>query len=244
MITKPNHHLQNIPPLDDERVDERPLLTLDCVILGFRAAQLQVLLVKWDAEGEEAERWALPGGYVKKGIDLDASANIVLENLTGVSNLYMEQLHAFGAANRVLSHRAITIAYYALISPEQYHLRPGVKGRDVKWFNVDELPELIYDHHEIIQAGLKRLRKKVREEPIGFELLPEKFTLTQIQVLYETILGRELDKRNFRKKLLKMNLLTRLDEIQQGVAHRAARLYSFDKDNYSRLKKEGFNFDL
>lgn len=224
-------------------MDERPLLTLDCVIFGFKAQELKVLLVKWEPDSEQ-ELWALPGGFVKKGVDLDASANIVLENLTGVSNLYMEQLRAFGATHRVKTHRAITIAYFALVSPEQHRLKPGPEGREVNWFDINHLPELIYDHQVILEAGLHRLRRKVREEPIGFELLPEKFTLTHIQHLYEAILDRELDKRNFRKKLLKMNLLTKLDEMQQGVAHRAARLYSFDKENYTKLKEKGVNFDL
>lgn len=229
--------------LADSNLDDQPLLTLDCVILGFKKKALQVLLVKWRPESDD-NLWALPGGFVKKGIDLDASANIVLENLTGVSNLFMEQLYAFGANNRVATHRAITIAYYALVSSDQYQLKTGPEGRAVKWFHIYNLPDLIYDHQEIIQAGIKRLKRKVREEPIGFELLPEKFTLTQIQSLYEAILERKLDKRNFRKKLQKMNLLTQLNEMQQGVAHRAARLYSFEKDNYIRLKENGFNFDL
>ena len=243
LTTKTPHRLSKNHSLTQADFDEQPLLTLDCVIFGFQAEQLQVLLVKWDAESRE-ELWALPGGFPKKGIDLDASANIVLENLTAVSNLFMEQLYAFGKANRVQTHRAITIAYYALISPELYQLKAGPEGRAVKWFSIHELPTLIYDHAQILFVGLKRLKKKVREEPIGFELLPEKFTLTQIQSLYEAILESKLDKRNFRKKLLKMNLLTKLQEMQKGVAHRAARLYSFDKENYETLKEKGLNFDL
>ncbi len=224
--------------------DTQPFVTLDCVIFGFAEGRLQVLLVEWTEPGDP-QLWALPGGFLKEDTDLDTSAQIVLEGLTGVAHVFMEQLHTFGKVNRVPTHRAITVAYYALVAPAQYPLKPGPDNRKVKWFDIREIPDLIYDHREILETGLERLRKTIREEPIGFELLPEKFTLTQIQCLYESILNGEIDKRNFRKKFLNMNLLTPLSEMQQGVAHRAARLYSFDKEVYETLKAEKkLNFDF
>ena len=224
--------------------DTQPFITLDCVIFGFADGHLQVLLVEWN-EPDQQGLWALPGGFVKENMDLDTSAQVVLEGLTGVGNIFMEQLHTFGRVNRVPTHRAITIAYYALVAPAQYKLKQGPDHRRVRWFDVKEIPPLIYDHRKILEKGLERLRKKITEEPIGFELLPKKFTLTAIQTLYESILDGKIDKRNTRKKLLNMNLLTPLDEMQQGVAHRAARLYSFDKEVYKRLKEEKkLNFDF
>ncbi len=224
--------------------DTQPFVTLDCVIFGFAEESLQVLLVEWP-EPTTPRRWALPGGFIKENMDLDTSAQIVLEGLTGVGDIFMEQIATFGNAGRVPTHRAITVAYYALVAPAQYQLKPGPDNRMVQWFNIKDIPPLIYDHQDILEAGWEYLRKKIREEPIGFELLPEKFTLTQIQNLYQSILDGPIDKRNTRKKLLNMNLLTPLNEMQQGVAHRAARLYSFDKEVYEKLKEEKkLNFDF
>lgn len=224
--------------------DTQPFVTLDCIIFGFADRHLQVLLVEW-TEPNDPQLWALPGGFIKEDMDLDSSAQIVLEDLTGVDNVFMEQLSTFGIANRVPTHRAITVAYYALVAPAHYHLKQGPDNRKVRWFDIREIPSLIYDHRSILETGLEHLQKKIREEPIGFELLPEKFTLTDIQSLYESILAGPIDKRNFRKKLLNMNLLTPLNEMQKGVAHRAARLYSFDKEVYEKLKEEKkLNFDF
>ncbi|WMJ75221.1 NUDIX domain-containing protein [Cytophagaceae bacterium ABcell3] len=220
-----------------------PSLSIDCVIFGFENAELKVLLIR-RAQEPEFGKWALPGGFVLEDEDLDQSARRILEELTGVSNLYMEQVHTFGELKRFPLRRVITIAYYALVKPEAYQLKPGPLATEVKWCNINTLPELPFDHKDIFDTSLQKLRRKVRYEPIGFELLPEKFTLTEIQQLYEATLLKKLDKRNFRKKLLKMNLLLPLDEIQQNVAHRAARLYSFDPAIYHSLKEKGFHFEI
>ena len=140
--------------------------------------------------------------------------------------------------------RVVTVAYYALVKLSDHQVRAATDARNVGWFNVDKLPSLAFDHGAILARARERLQGKVRYQPIGFELLPHKFTLRQLQQLYETILDRELDKRNFRKKILSMGLLEELDEVETEVRHRAARLYQFDKKKYDRLQKQGFNFEI
>ena len=218
-------------------------LSIDCVIFGFEDQQLKILLYK-RAFDPEIDKWALPGGFIMWNEDLDQAATRILQEITGVENIYMEQINAFGAVDRYPLQRVITIGFYALINPGHHEIIPGISAREARWFNVNDLPGLAFDHHEIFKKGIEKLRLKVRYAPIGFELLPEKFTLTMIQKLYEAVLGIEFDVRNFRKKLLKMELLTKLDEKQNGVAHRAANLYQFDKEMYHRLTKAGFSFDL
>ena len=164
--------------------------------------------------------------------------------MTGVSNIYLEQLRAFGDTERYPTKRVITIAYFALVKPEDYTLHAGFTASEAKWFKVSEIPGLPYDHGKILKAGLNHLRHKVRHEPIGFNLLPKKFTLLQLQELYEAILEKKLDKPNFRRKLMKMNLLEVCKEKQTDVSHRAASLYRFDKKIYDRLTEKGFTFEL
>lgn len=218
-------------------------LSIDCVIFGFEDQELKILLYK-RANEPEANKWALPGGFIIRDEDLDHSAARILKEITGVDNIYMEQINAFGAVNRYPLERVITIGFYALINPGNYSIVPGNGATAAEWFSIDKMPPLVFDHAEILQYALDKLRNKVRYAPIGFELLPEKFTLTMIQKLYEAVLGIEFDVRNFRKKLLKMNLLIKLNEKQNGVAHRAANLYMFDHEIYKKLTDKGFIFDL
>lgn len=218
-------------------------LSIDCLIFGFQDSKLEVLLVK-HAEGIIKGSWALPGGWVTYNENIDDAAGRILGDLTGVGNLYLEQLHAFGEVDRYPNKRVITIAYIALTKPENYQLIPGFTASDAKWYDVKDIHELPYDHSNILQSGLDSLRRKVRYEPIGFNLLPEKFTLRELQELYEAILDVKLDKPNFRRKIMKMNLLIPCNEKQEGVSHRAARLYRFDKEIYDKLKNKGFNFEL
>lgn len=218
-------------------------LSIDCVIFGFEDQQLKILLYQRAIE-PEVNKWALPGGFITRNEDLDHAAARILEEITGVDNIYMEQINAFGSVNRYPIERVITIGFYALINPGNYAIVPGTGAKAAKWFDIEQMPKLVFDHSEIFDYALDKLRQKVRYEPIGFELLPKKFTLTLIQQLYEAVLGIEFDVRNFRKKLLKMNLLIKLDEKQEGVAHRAANLYKFDKKIYDELESKGFIFDL
>lgn len=221
----------------------RPALTVDCVVFGLDENELRLLLVERDLE-PFASQWALPGGFVRLKETLEESARRELAEETGITRLYLEQLYTFGELNRDPRERVVTVAYYALVKLSDHKVRAATDARSAAWFSVSDLPTLAFDHEEIVKVALNRLKGKVRYEPIGFELLPRKFTLSQLQKLYEVILERELDKRNFRKKILGMDLLIELDELQTGVAHRAARLYSFDEKKYERLKKNGFNFEI
>jgi ADP-ribose pyrophosphatase YjhB (NUDIX family) len=218
-------------------------LSIDCVIFGFRHSELDILLIK-HAEGISKGKWALPGGWIRYNESVDDAASRLLTSLTGVSNIYLEQLRAFGDVNRYPGKRVITIAYYALINAENYSLSPGFTASDARWVNIHRVPRLPYDHGPILKAGFDSLKHKVRHEPVGFNLLPRKFTLHEIQKLYEAILETQLDKPNFRRKLLNMNLLVPCDEKQRDVSHRAATFYRFDKKIYKQLTERGFTFEL
>jgi 8-oxo-dGTP diphosphatase len=225
------------------------------VIFGFDSSDLKILLIHRGAAPFKG-KWALPGDLVYPNEDLDTAAERVLEQLTGLREVYLEQVKAFGAVNRHPLGRVITIAYYSLIKISDYVVTPASFAQSASWHSVSEVGELAFDHKEILDTCLRRLRLKVRMAPIGFELLPPKFTLTELQQLYEAILfegedgdtkpdkRNKLDKRNFRKKILSMNVLLELDEWQEGVAHRPARLYQFDQKNYEQFVSEGFSFGL
>jgi hypothetical protein len=218
-------------------------VSIDCLLFGFNEGVLKILMVK-HGEGISKGKWALPGGWINYNESIDDAAARLLKALTGVSNIYLEQLKAFGDLNRYPTKRVITVAYFALVKPENYSLYPGFTASDANWFNIHKVPKLPYDHNKIMEFGFTHLKHKVRHEPIGFNLLPQKFTLLAMQELYEAILGKPLDKSNFRRKLMKMNLLVACSEKQKDVSHRAAVLYRFDKKIYDRLVKEEFNFEL
>jgi 8-oxo-dGTP diphosphatase len=221
----------------------RPALTVDCVVFGFDEGDLKIMLIQRDA-GPFEGKWALPGGFVQVDETPERAALRELEEETGVANVFLEQLYTFGDLNRDPRERVVSIAYYALVKLGNYRLKAATDARQAAWFCVADAPSLAFDHNRILDTALKRLQGKVRYEPIGFELLPKKFTLSHLQHLYEAILEREFDKRNFRKKILGMDLLVELEEIEQDVAHRAARLYSFNEKKYQQLKRRGFNFEI
>ena len=222
----------------------RPALTVDCVVFGFEpASALKVLLIRRKLPPYEGE-WSLPGGFVQVSESVDDAAVRELQEETGVADVFLEQLYTFGSLQRDPRERVVSVAYYALVSLLGQPLHSATDASDAQWFALSTLPSLGFDHREILECAIARLRSKIRYEPIGFELLPKKFTLSQLQRLYEQILERELDKRNFRKKLLKMDLLIDTEEKEQSVAHRAAKLYAFDTTKYIELKKTGFNFEL
>jgi len=219
----------------------RPALTVDCVIFGLDESQeLKVLLIERRHE-PFAGKWALPGGFVDMGEDLERAALRELEEETGVKDVFIEQLYTFGAPDRDPRGRVISVAYFALINMESHPVTAASDARNVQWFSVKQLPELAFDHHHIFSVALQRLRAKVRYQPIGFELLPEQFTLSQLQGLYETILGidDQLNKRNLRKRILDMGILQEVG-IQEGVAHRPAKLYTFNKEKYEELQKNRY----
>ena len=221
----------------------RPALTVDCVVFGQDEEDLKVLLIQRGVE-PYAGRWALPGGFVRMDEALDAAARRELEEEAGIRPVHLEQLYTFGEPGRDPRGRVITVAYFALVKLSDHQLHAATDAREAAWFSVWDTPKLAFDHADILATALQRLKGKVRYQPIGFELLPPKFTLTQLQRLYEIILERPLDKRNFRKKILAMDLLEELDEVEQDVSHRAARLYRFDHKKYKQLEKAGFNFEF
>jgi 8-oxo-dGTP diphosphatase len=222
----------------------RPNLAVDCVIFGLdQPNTLQVMLIRRNLPPFLGQ-WALPGGFVHIDESVDAAARRELQEETGLQNVFLEQLYTFGAIDRDPRERVVTVAYYALVNLKDYSIQATTDASEAAWFPIPSLPSLAFDHDQIIAIAIARLKGKVRYEPIGFELLPKKFTLSQLQTLYETVLGLPLDKRNFRKKILKMDLLIALDETQTDVAHRAARLYQFDELTYRQLKEKGFNFEI
>jgi len=199
-------------------------ITVDTVILTIKNGNLKVLLVKRDNEPFKG-KWAIPGGYVRMSEDLDAAAMRVLKEKTNVDNIYLEQLYTFGDPLRHPVSRVITCAYFALIRSEDVDV---ISAENVAWHKVSDLPALAFDHKEIIQYSLKRTRERLEMCPVAYQLLNEKFTLTEMQKAYELIMGKKLDKRNFRKKVIQTEGLRELDEFSKSTSKRPARLYTFD----------------
>jgi len=220
----------------------RPALTVDAVVFGLDD-DLKVLLIRRNLAPFQ-DRWALPGGFVHVEESLEDAVRRELREEAGVSEVFLEQLYTFGEVERDPRERVVTVAYYALVKLSDHRIRAATDARDAAWFAVSEATGLAFDHERILAAALERLKNKVRYQPIGFELLPPQFTLSQLQRLYETILETPLDKRNFRKKILSMDFIVALDEVEKDVAHRAARLYRFDRKKYQQLQKRGFNFEI
>ena len=198
---------------------ERPGLTVDCVIFGLdlEAESLKVILIERALE-PFACMWAVPGGFVRPGETLEAAASRELREETGIADVFLEQLYTFGALKRDPRGWVVSVAYYALVSPEKHAIHAATDARQARWFPVDSLPRLAFDHAEILGTALERVRGKLTYAPIGFELLPRKFTIKQLQKLYEIVLGTSLDNRNFRKKIFGLDVLQELDEMQQGCA--------------------------
>jgi 8-oxo-dGTP diphosphatase len=237
-------------------------ISVDCVIFGFDSPSLNVLVVDRimvdPVTREELFRdLTLTGNHIFDREELDDAAARILYELTGLENIYLEQFYTFGSPNRLSREndkkwmvvngrnpnaRIFSVGYYSLLATEQVSLQ--WKGRDVRWVPVADIQDLAFDHLEILHKALEALRKKLIHEPIGFELLPGKFTLSELQRLYEGILGIQLDKRNFRKKIARMNYLLPLEEKQKGVAHKPARLYEFDRQLYEKNRKEIFDFAI
>lgn len=227
-------------------------ISVDCVIFGFDENELKVLLMRCNME-PYVGLWSLIGDMVHIDEGLNEAADRILQYRTGLENVYLDQVKTFGTINRHPLGRVISIAYYSLVKISDYKISTTSRYLEKEWQNIyneahwhsiDDITDLAFDHNEILEESLKSLRKHVREEPVGFNLLPEKFTLSQLQNLYERILGVELDKRNFRKKILNMKLLKDINQTQQNVAHRPAKLYCFDEERYQQLKDKGLIFDL
>ncbi|HWB03548.1 MAG TPA: NUDIX domain-containing protein [Verrucomicrobiales bacterium] len=220
----------------------RAALTVDCVVFGFDEGELKVLLIERGLTPFKGQ-WALPGGFVRVDETLDEAARRELEEETGLRGVFLEQLYTFGELKRDPRERIVSVAYFALVKLALSQTRAATDAADARWFPVSKIPKLAFDHLTIFTTALERLRGKLRYQPVGFELLAPKFTLSQLQHLYETVLGTSLDKRNFRKKVQSLSLLIPLNETSEGPG-RPAQLFRFDPDKYERLTKKGFNFDL
>ena len=221
----------------------RPALTVDCIIFGLDAHDLKVLLIKRASDPHKG-KWALPGGFVDMDEGLDHAAMRELEEETGLTRVYLEQLYTFGDPERDPRGRVVSVAYWALTRVLAEPVRAASDAESAAWFSVSDPPRLAFDHAKILAMAHQRLRSKVRYQPVGFELLPREFTLSQLQHVYEVVLERTIDKRNFRKRILDMGILVDTDTTQQDVAHRAAKLYRFDKKKYDQLAAKGFDFEV
>lgn len=218
-------------------------MTADCVVFGLDKKKLKALLIR-RKNPPFLDKWALPGGFVEPGETVEHTARRELEEETGLSKIYLEQLYTFSEPERDPREHVVTVAYYALVNIHDHQKTVASDASEVEWFEIDRLPELAFDHLSILKMAHERLRGKITYQPIGFELLPGKFPLRQLQAMYENILDRKLDKRNFRKKILKMGIISELNELEKNVAHRAAKLYRFDKKKYKILEKKGFHFEI
>lgn len=218
-------------------------ISVDCVVFGYDGDNLQVLLIERGAEPYKGYE-AIPGDLVSPDEDISAATMRVLHDLTGLPTIYLEQLNTFGAVDRHPMGRVVTVVYYALLDKNLYNPQPASWASEAYWKNLDELGEMAFDHKSIVNKAIEQLQYKVQHQPIGFELLPEEFTLAQMQHLYETILNTSFDKGNFRKKIISMNLLIALDKMQKEVRHRPARMYRFDAERYDKLTQKGFLFEL
>ena len=218
-----------------------PSVTTDCVIFGFDGGKLKVLLVERGLEPYKG-RWAFPGGFVKMDESCEEGALRELEEETALKGTYVQQFHTYSAPNRDPRERVITVAFFALVRIQE--VEAGDDANKAQWFTIDEVPQLAFDHDVILRDALKRLRERIHFQPIGFELLPEKFTMRQLQNLYEAILDVHFDRGNFSKKMLHFNILTPLDETIRPTPKREARLYRFNKESYDDLKQKGFRLEF
>jgi 8-oxo-dGTP diphosphatase len=233
-----------------------PHLSIDCVIFGFHENELKVLLLQWS----ENKRWCLPGGFILKNEHIDDAAIRILKQRTGLEEIYLRQFYAFGDLERDrkkhwikppagqkkswIMDRFITVGYWALVDFSQVVPTPDEFSSTCKWTDVKKIPELILDHNLIAKKALESLRHHLNDYPIGKDLLPEKFTMPELQKLYETILDKDIDRRNFQKKILSLDVLDRLKELKRGGAHKSPFLYRFNKKKYQAALKQGIKFGL
>lgn len=223
--------------------EETIKLSVDAVVFGYDSQELSVLLVKRKYEPFKGS-WALPGGFVLVGESLEEAVERELYEETGVNINYLEQLYTFGNVNRDPRGRVVSVAYFGLVKPEGFILHASTDAVEAQWFTVTQLPILSFDHSNIIEAAFIRLKAKLTYEPLGFELLDEKFPFSDLEQLYATVLGRPIDRRNFRKKFMQLNVLDELDEKSDKGMGRPANLFKFNKERYYQLKKEGIIFEI
>lgn len=222
--------------------EPKHLLAVDCVIFGFDKDQLKLLLVKRGRPPQEGE-WSLMGGFLPLNETLEEAAQRILTKWTGLKNVFLEQFYNFSKLDRDPGERVVSVAVYALIKIDESD-KELTKSHGAVWIDIDKIPELIFDHGQMVKMALGIIKHKSRFEPIGFELLPDKFTIPQLQKLYEAILQQKLDNANFRKKILSMKILRKLNEKDMGFSKRGAFYYQFDKEKYKKLNESGSLFDI
>lgn len=218
-----------------------PAVATDCVIFGYDGMKLKVLLVERGVEPFKG-KWAFPGGFLKMNESAEQGALRELREETSLTPTYVEQFHCFSNPDRDPRERVISIAFLALVKISE--VKGGDDAAKAQWFAVDEIPQLAFDHDLILRKAMAYLRERIHFQPIGFELMPEKFTMKQLQMLYEAILDVHFDRRNFTKKMLHFDILTQLDETVWPTAKREAFLYRFNKDKYNELKQKGFRLEF
>lgn len=220
-------------------------VSVDAVVFGYTSDEgLSVLLIKRKSDTYKGE-WALPGGLVKDEENLEEAVYRELKEETGVSINYLEQLYTFGEVSRDPRNRVVSVAYYGLVKPDAFKLNASTDASDVAWFNIKTIPKLAFDHHKIVAVAMNRLKGKMIYEPVGFELLDKKFPFSELEKLYNTVLDRPIDRRNFKKKIMKFGFIEETNEKQlHGGAGRPGYLYKFNPDKYFKLKKEGIAFEL
>lgn len=219
---------------------DRIRVAVDCIIFGFDGNELNVLLIRRDFEPEKGA-WSLAGGMIAENESVDDAAYRVLKDLTGISDIYMEQLHCFGEVQRDTAARVISVAYFSVINIAEYS-REITATHEAQWFPLNNIPDLVFDHGSMVEKARERLRQKVANHPVGFELLPVKFTLPQLRKLYQSIYQTSFDKRNFTKKILSLGILKKLNEKERQSSKKGAFYYMFDHAKYRKLEQEGINF--
>lgn len=228
--------------LNSYKSEDKVLVALDCIIFGFDNDDLKILLIKRDFEPEKGN-WSLIGGFLKKDETLDDAAARVLYRLTGVHDIYMEQFYAFSEVDRDPVERTVSVSYFALINIET-HNKELIENYNAKWFSVSKAPDLIFDHNEMLAKAIRRLQRRTSIKPVGFELLPQKFTMLQLQKLYEAILVKKLDKRNFINKINSLDILIKLEEKDMTSSTKGSFLYMFDQEKYDAKLMDNFYLKL
>ena len=218
-----------------------PAVTTDCVIFGFDGGDLKVLLIERGLDPYKG-CWAFPGGFLNPDESAEEGALRELKEETGVENAYIEQFHTYSTPDRDPRERVITIAYLAFVKLQE--VKGGDDAADARWFAVNDIPKLAFDHDIILRDALSRLRERIHFHPIGYDLLPEKFTIKELQTLYEAVLGVHFDRRNFSKKILHLDILSQLDETVWPTPKREAKLYKFNIEKYNELKRRGFKLEF
>jgi len=252
-----------IPIFESEITNWIPGQSIDCVIIGYDQQELHILVLKW----KNTDKWSLPGGFIHKNEDMDKSALRILEDRTGIKFSFLDQFYTFGNKNRRdinelhlemevmgidtfgiigqwLKQRFITTGYLALVDLKKCHPKPDFLSDLCEWKSLSTLPKLIFDHNQIVKKALEHIRIQINYLPIGMSLLPSKFTMKELQKLYESVIHRKLDRGNFQKKILKLRILIRLEKQLTGGAHKAPYLYKFDEIKYEQLLKKGIGFML